>query len=73
MGCEPSCILTFRDEYPDLLKGHAVQAVARLRIFWRSLSSAESREPLEAEFKRQNVKALIHGHCHEKALIDRVS
>ena len=21
VGCEPSCILTFRDEYPDLLKG----------------------------------------------------
>src|SRR5262245_42093723 len=26
VGCEPSCILTFRDEYPDLLKGHAVKA-----------------------------------------------
>src|SRR5215470_13772073 len=22
VGCEPSCILTFRDEYPDLVKGH---------------------------------------------------
>ena len=29
VGCEPSCILTFRDEYPDLLKGHAVDAVAK--------------------------------------------
>ena len=29
VGCEPSCILTFRDEYPDLLKGHEVQAVAQ--------------------------------------------
>src|SRR5262245_36920782 len=29
VGCEPSCILTFRDEYPDLLKGDGVTAVAK--------------------------------------------
>ena len=71
VGCEPSCILTFRDEYPDLLKGHAVQAVAKASYpsggVYRPGESSEGRWKLE--FKRQNAKALIHGHCHEKALI----
>ena len=70
VGCEPSCILTFRDEYPDLLKGHAVQAVAKASFLLEEFivrEKAENRWKLE--FKRQKVKALIHGHCHEKALI----
>ena len=28
IGCEPSCLLTLRDEYLDLLKGEAVKTVA---------------------------------------------
>ena len=70
VGCEPSCILTFRDEYPDLLKGQAVQAVAKASYLLEEFivrEKAENRWKLE--FKRQSVKALIHGHCHEKALI----
>ena len=49
VGCEPSCILTFRDEYPDLLKGHAVQAVAKASYPSGGVyRPRESREPLEA-------------------------
>jgi len=29
LGCEPSCLLTLRDEYPDLLQGEAVQKLAQ--------------------------------------------
>src|SRR5205823_10690676 len=29
VGCEPSCILTFRDEYPDLVKNPHATAVAK--------------------------------------------
>ena len=50
VGCEPSCILTFRDEYPDLLKGHGGRGCRQaLRFFWRSSSSARKEgRPLEA-------------------------
>lgn len=70
VGCEPSCILTFRDEYPDLLKGHAVQAVAKASYLLEEFIVRErAANRWKLEFKRQDVKALIHGHCHEKALI----
>src|SRR6185295_10796646 len=70
VGCEPSCILTFRDEYPDLIKGKAVAAVAGASFL---LEEFIVKEKLAGRwklgFKRQPRTALIHGHCHEKALI----
>jgi Fe-S oxidoreductase len=70
VGCEPSCILTFRDEYPDLLKGHGVDAVAKASFLLEEFIVREKKEGRwKLEFKKQSAKALIHGHCHEKALI----
>jgi FAD/FMN-containing dehydrogenase/Fe-S oxidoreductase len=70
VGCEPSCIFTFRDEYPDLLKGDAVARVAGAAFLLEEFIVREKKEGRwKLEFKRQQQKALIHGHCHEKALI----
>jgi Fe-S oxidoreductase len=70
VGCEPSCILTFRDEYPDLVKGHHVADVARASFLLEEFIVKEKQAGRwKLEFKRQQTKALIHGHCHEKALI----
>jgi Fe-S oxidoreductase len=73
VGCEPSCILTFRDEYPDLLKGHGVDALARNSYLLEEFIVKEyqaGRWKLSFPAKDGKAKkALIHGHCHEKALI----
>jgi Fe-S oxidoreductase len=70
VGCEPSCIFTFRDEYPDLLKGHAVNAVAKASFLLEEFIIKEKAEGRwKLPLRRQEEKALIHGHCHEKALI----
>ena len=70
VGCEPSCILTFRDEYPDLLKGSQVAAVAKASFLLEEFIVKEKQAGRwKLELKRQPEKALIHGHCHEKALI----
>jgi Fe-S oxidoreductase len=70
VGCEPSCILTFRDEYPDLLKGSHVDEVAGASFLLEEFIVKEKQAGRwKLEFKRQPEKALIHGHCHEKALI----
>jgi FAD/FMN-containing dehydrogenase/Fe-S oxidoreductase len=70
VGCEPSCILTFRDEYPDLLKGHAVKTVAESSFLLEEFIVREKKQGRwKLDFRRQEHKALIHGHCHEKALI----
>jgi Fe-S oxidoreductase/FAD/FMN-containing dehydrogenase len=70
VGCEPSCIFTFRDEYPDLLKGDDVTAVAKSSFLLEEFIVKEQQAGRwKLQFKRQQKKALIHGHCHEKALI----
>ncbi|HEX4998753.1 MAG TPA: FAD-linked oxidase C-terminal domain-containing protein [Terriglobia bacterium] len=70
VGCEPSCILTFRDEYPDLLKGSAVEKVAAASYLLEEFIVKEKRAGRwTLEFQPQPARALIHGHCHEKALI----
>jgi len=70
VGCEPSCILTFRDEYPDLVKGAHATAVAKASFLLEEFIVKEKQAGRwKLEFKRQQSKALIHGHCHEKALI----
>jgi Fe-S oxidoreductase len=70
IGCEPSCILTFRDEYPDLLKGSHVTDVAKASFLLEEFIVMEKLAGRwKLEFKRQSAKALVHGHCHEKALI----
>jgi Fe-S oxidoreductase len=70
VGCEPSCILTFRDEYPDLMKGHAVDEVAKATFLLEEFIVREKQSGRwKLEFQRKPEKALIHGHCHEKALI----
>ena len=70
VGCEPSCILTFRDEYPDLVKGAHATAVAKASFLLEEFIVKEKQAGRwKLEFKRQQSKALVHGHCHEKALI----
>jgi FAD/FMN-containing dehydrogenase/Fe-S oxidoreductase len=70
VGCEPSCILTFRDEYPDLVKSPAAAAVGKASFLLEEFIVKEKAAGRwKLEFKRQDSKALLHGHCHEKALI----
>jgi Fe-S oxidoreductase len=70
VGCEPSCILTFRDEYPDLVKSHYAGDVARASFLLEEFIVKEKQAGRwKLQLKKQEPKALIHGHCHEKALI----
>ena len=70
IGCEPSCILTFRDEYPDLVKGQAAVDLGKASFLLEEFIVKEKQAGRwELQFKPQQTKALIHGHCHEKALI----
>jgi Fe-S oxidoreductase len=70
VGCEPSCILTFRDEYPALVKSHQAVEVANASFLLEEFIVKEKQSGRwQLELRRQDTKALIHGHCHEKALI----
>lgn len=70
IGCEPSCLLTLRDEYLDLLKGDRVKAVARHSFMVEEFlaSGAETGE-WKARPGESGRRLLLHGHCHQKAHI----
>ncbi|MCA9764671.1 MAG: FAD-binding oxidoreductase, partial [Gemmatimonadetes bacterium] len=69
VGTEPSCILTLRDEYPELLDGDEVKAVAGQALLVDELIARTAVEDpsIAALFQPSTAKALLHGHCHQKA------
>ena len=67
IGCEPSCMLTFRDEYPDLVDDSRVEALAKNSFLIEEFLSRENVKTLK--FKDLKKKFLLHGHCHQKALV----
>jgi len=78
IGLEPSCILTFRDEYPDLLDDPRAQVLARQSFLVDEFLARELREgraTLRFRADRYGEDAhpprsyLLHGHCHQKALV----
>ena len=66
VGLEPSCILTIRDDYKKLLPGD--ERVAKLaeatRLFEEALLELEAELAL-----KEGSPVLLHGHCHQKALV----
>ena len=71
VGLEPSCILSFRDEYPDLLGGDPrAQAVSEKSVLVEEFVLYAQREHgARLEFVNPPSKLLFHGHCHQKALV----
>ena len=70
VGCEPSCILTFRDEYPDLLDDPRAESLAQKSFMIEEfLLELQERGVLNLPFKYGAKSLLLHGHCHQKALI----
>ena len=69
VGLEPSCILTFRDELPALFPDDA--RARRLRDRAVLLDEFLAREVsgyLPSQPKPLQAKALLQGHCHQKAI-----
>jgi Fe-S oxidoreductase len=62
IGLEPSCLLSFRDEYGVLLEG--TETVARQAFLFEEFLA---RVPGELKFNELKRDVLLHGHCHQKA------
>lgn len=72
IGTEPSCILTLRDEYLDLLPGDEdVQAIAsQSYMIDEFFAKLEAQGDLGIGWKdNTGPEILFHGHCHQKAMI----
>lgn len=71
VGLEPSCILSIRDEYFTLLpEDPRVREVAKLTYTFEEFIADKARTgDLQLNFQESNQRALLHGHCHQKALV----
>ena len=74
VGIEPSCILTFRDEYPDLVppqlreqaKALGTRALLYDEFIIREVAAGRITPDM---FQVQPMEIWLHGHCHQKALV----
>ena len=69
VGLEPSCLLTLRDESVDLLRTDEARTVARQSALLEQFLLQERQRGLTLDFAARGRKALLHGHCHQKALV----
>ena len=69
VGLEPSCLLTLRDETMDLVRSDDARAVARQSFLFEEFLVRERARGLALSFGTNGRKALLHGHCHQKALV----
>ncbi len=73
VGIEPSAILTFRDEYRDLvdapLRNAAVALARNALLFDEYILNLMIEYPLlNTKFTQESRVIKLHGHCHQKAL-----
>lgn len=74
VGIEPSCILSFRDEYPDIVPAEMRDTAKTLAKNCLLFDEFIMREVAEGRispdaFKNLDAEIYLHGHCHQKSLI----
>jgi Fe-S oxidoreductase len=70
VGLEPSCLLTLRDEYPEFIPTGAAKKVAENSFLLEEFVMRERKEGrLKLHPNGNGKKVLLHGHCHQKALV----
>jgi Fe-S oxidoreductase len=70
VGLEPSCMLGLRDEFKSMLPGARTDALAeRAMLFEEFLAREQEAGRLALKLTPlPGKRALLHGHCHQKAL-----
>jgi FAD/FMN-containing dehydrogenase/Fe-S oxidoreductase len=68
LGLEPSCLFTFRDEIPALGLGADAETISKHALLFEEFIARESKaQRLKLNLAPIGAKALLHGHCHQKA------
>jgi FAD/FMN-containing dehydrogenase/Fe-S oxidoreductase len=68
VGLEPSCIFSFRDEIPAMIRGERVaRIVDHAVLFEEFLARENSAGRLALPLAPLHGRVLLHGHCHQKS------
>ena len=78
VGIEPSAILTFRDEYPDLVSDEWVekaQELAKHTLLFEEFIAreADAKRITSSAFSSEKKLMKLHGHCQQKAISSLVA
>ena len=73
IGIEPSCILTFRDEYPELVEKplqEKAKALAKNALMFEEFIVREMGKGniTSDQFSKDQKTIRLHGHCQQKAV-----
>jgi len=73
IGIEPSAILTFRDEYPDLADDHNLASAKALAknafLIDEFIANEIAKGNIQKESFTKNTRLIkLHGHCQQKAI-----
>jgi len=73
VGVEPSAILSFRDEYPDLLRGenkqNAINVASRAMLLEEFVVAEFNAGRISRnQFTLNPLQIKVHGHCQQKAI-----
>jgi Fe-S oxidoreductase len=69
VSCEPSCILTIKDDYPALLKGEMRRRAETVAAACMTLEEyLDSVLDKKTVFRPGPKKILVQGHCHQRSL-----
>ena len=69
VGCEPSCVMTFRDDYRDLVNDPRTNRIAdSIFMIDEFLAREHAAGRLSLPVKRLDRTISLHGHCQQKAI-----
>ncbi|MFZ4400259.1 MAG: FAD-binding and (Fe-S)-binding domain-containing protein [Bacteroidales bacterium] len=77
IGIEPSAILSFRDEYPDLvgdeLKQNAINLAKNTLLFDEFfINQVEKGKINKNSFNKNSIHIKLHGHCQQKSIASTI-
>jgi FAD/FMN-containing dehydrogenase/Fe-S oxidoreductase len=68
VGLEPSCLFSFRDEIPSLIKSDTARSVAKAALLFEEFLAREATAgKLDLKLASIKKRAMLHGHCHQKS------
>jgi FAD/FMN-containing dehydrogenase/Fe-S oxidoreductase len=68
LGLEPSCLFSFRDEIPALIKNNTARRLAGQALLFEEFIAREAKAgKLDLPLAPMKTGALLHGHCHQKS------
>lgn len=68
VGCEPSCMAMFVNEYLDLVPGKKSRAIAKMTSTVEALIAGKMKSgEINFSFDEKKRRIVFHGHCQQKA------